>query len=201
MKKERLPATQRVQISHSYQRRRGVPVTQHFQRSVPNTQRILGGLLPVRVLVLQRRKNLVQVIKVRVPHKGPQDPVAPRLVETELQVLGAQIQVGLGAGEAEEKVPVGEVGQLVPCCRGHGGTGGGGRRGRGVQDDGAVDEGREAREKPRGRDLNGEELLEGLLAEAGREVVFEEVPVTAGVFGDAPFGGDGVALEGPWAQT
>lgn len=47
-----------------------------------------------------------------VPHKGSEDPVSARLVETELQVLGVQIQVRLGRRQAKQDLFVGVVRKL-----------------------------------------------------------------------------------------
>lgn len=110
MQKKRLPSSQRVQIPNSYERRRRVSITEHLERRVSYTQRILRRPLPIRVLVLQRREYLVQMVIVRVPHVRPQYSIAARLVEAELQVLGAEIEVGLGARETEHEVAVGEIG-------------------------------------------------------------------------------------------
>lgn len=52
---------------------------------------------------------------VRVPDESAQDSVTSRLVEAELQVLSAEVQIGLGTRETEEQVPLREVCQLVPC--------------------------------------------------------------------------------------
>lgn len=80
------------------------------------------------------------MIIVRVTHVSPQYPVAFRLVETELEVLGVEVQIGFGAGQSEEQVAVGEVGQLVAGRRGHRRRAGRRRRVRRIQKYCSVDE-------------------------------------------------------------
>jgi len=48
-----------VGVREAQQRRRRVPVGEHLQRCVADPQRVLHSALPVRVLVLQRREDLV----------------------------------------------------------------------------------------------------------------------------------------------
>lgn len=148
-----------MQVPDPDKRRRRVPVTQHLQRRVPNTQRILRRPLPIRILILQRWKYLIQMIIIRIPHIRPQNPVTPTLIKTELQVLCTQIQIWLGTRESKQQVPVREVSKLVAGGSRHSGIRGGRRRPRRIRQDRAVDEGGESGEKSRRVHLDGEKLL------------------------------------------
>lgn len=116
-------AAQRMQMADSYERRHGMAVTQHLKSCVPVVQRAQDGPFPVRVLVFERREDLVQMEVVGVAHERAQDAVAARLIESELQILRAQVQIGLGARQTEQEVAIREVCQFVAwtwkeMCRG-----------------------------------------------------------------------------------
>lgn len=122
-----------MQIPHPDQRRDRMPITKHLQRGVPHTQRVLRRSLPVRVFILQRREYLVQMIVIRVSHIRPQYTIASRFIKAELQVLSAEIQIGLGAGQTEHQTAVCEVRQLVAGRGRHRRRDGGRRRPPGVR--------------------------------------------------------------------
>lgn len=119
-------------------------ITQHIQCCVPNTQRILCRPLPVCVLILQRREDLVKMVVIWVADVRPQDTVALRFIETKLQVLSVQVQVWFGACQTEEEVSVGKVGQFVAGGSGNCGRTGGRRRARWIQQYRTVNERGEA---------------------------------------------------------
>lgn len=113
MQEKRLPTPQRMQVPDPDKRSRRMPVTQHLQRRIPNTQRILCRSLPIRILIFQRRKNLIQMIIVRVPHVRPQNSIASTLIKTKLQILRTQIQIRLCTSQTEQQVSVGEIAKFV----------------------------------------------------------------------------------------
>lgn len=65
----------------------------HLERGVAHTERVLYRLVPVRVLVLQGRIDLVEVVIVRVPDESAKNAIPSALVEAKLQVLGVKFQV------------------------------------------------------------------------------------------------------------
>lgn len=91
VEKERLSTPHRVQISDPDEGSGGMAVAQHLQRGVPHAQWILSRSLPIRVLIFQRRENLVEVVIVRVSNVRPQDAVASSFVEAELEVLSVEV--------------------------------------------------------------------------------------------------------------
>ena len=95
------PSTQSVQVADFYQWRHCMAVAKHFQRRVAHVERVLHGTLPVRVLVLQRREYLVQMVHVGVPNVRPQYAVSTTLVETELEVLRTEVQIWLCGRQAK----------------------------------------------------------------------------------------------------
>lgn len=102
MQEKRLPTPQRMQIPDPDQRRRRMPITQHLQRGIPNTQRILRRPLPIRILILQRRKDLIQMKIIRISHIRPQNPIPSTLIKTKLQILRTQVQIRFRTRQTEQ---------------------------------------------------------------------------------------------------
>ncbi len=102
MEKKRPSAANAVQITDFQQIRDRVPVAQHVQSAVSDAERTLHRSLPVRILVLQRRKNFVQMEVVAVANERTEHAVPLGLPESELQILRAEVGVRLQTGNAEE---------------------------------------------------------------------------------------------------
>lgn len=113
-----------MQITDPNEGRSCVSVPEYIQRRIPNTKRILRRLLPVRVLVLQRRKYLVQMVIIRVSHVCPQNSVTSRFIKPELKILCVQVQIRFGASQTKQQIAIRKVGHLkTGRCRHRGGAG------------------------------------------------------------------------------
>lgn len=99
----RLGAPPRVIEGDSHERRYRVAIAQRLHRRVPYYDGMKHRLIPVRVLVPHRREDLVQMVDVGVADEGAQNAVPVILLEAELDVVGVEIEVGLGRGDAQDQ--------------------------------------------------------------------------------------------------
>lgn len=90
-----------VEVPDPNQRGDGVPVAEGLHGRIPDVDGVLYGLVPIRVLVSDGRKNLVQVVDVSVPYVGPQDAVPLLLLETVLDVGGAEVVIAFRGGGSQ----------------------------------------------------------------------------------------------------
>jgi len=86
-----------------HERRDRVAIAQRFHGRIPYNDGVEYRLVPIRVLVPHRREDLVQVVDVRVADERAQDAVPVVLLETELYVVGVEVKVGLGRGDAQDQ--------------------------------------------------------------------------------------------------
>lgn len=77
-----------------------VTVAQRLHGRVTYYDGMQHRFIPVRVLVSHRRKDLVQMIDVSVADEGAQNAITMILLEAILDIVGVEIEVGLGRGDA-----------------------------------------------------------------------------------------------------
>lgn len=96
-------------------------VTQRFHGRVPNIDRMLYGLIPVRILVPDGRENFVQVVHVRVPYVSPQHSVPLVFLESVLDVVSVKVRITLRRRRSQHYLAGDEV--LAGVLHGEGGIG------------------------------------------------------------------------------
>ena len=96
-------APPRVVKSYPHDRRDGVAVAERLHRRLAYVDGVQHGLVPVRVLVAHRAEYLVEMVDVGVADEGAQHAVALVLLEAVLYVVGVEVEVGLGGGDAQDQ--------------------------------------------------------------------------------------------------
>lgn len=86
-----------------HERRDCMTVAQRLHGRIPYYDGMQHRLIPVRVLVPHRRENLVQMIDVGVADEGAQNAITVILFEAVLDVVGVEIEVGLGRRDAQDQ--------------------------------------------------------------------------------------------------
>lgn len=86
-----------------HQRCDRVAVAQRLHGRVPYYDGMEYWLVPIRIFISHRREDLVQMVDVRVANERAQDAVSVVLLEAELYVVGVEVQVGLGRGDAQDQ--------------------------------------------------------------------------------------------------
>lgn len=87
----------------SHERRDRVTVAQCLHSWVPYYDGMQHRLIPIRVLVPHRREDLVQMVDVGIADEGPQNAITVILFEAVLDVVGIEIEVGLGRRDAQDQ--------------------------------------------------------------------------------------------------
>lgn len=101
--KVRLGASSGMIEGDPHERRDRVTVAQRFHGRVAYYDGVKHRLIPVRVLVSHRWKDLVQMVDVSVADEGAQNAVTVILLEAVLDVVGVEVEVGLGRGDAQDQ--------------------------------------------------------------------------------------------------
>lgn len=99
----RLGSSPSVIEGDSHERRDRVTIAQRLHSRVPYYDGMKHRLIPVRVLVPHRREDLVQMVDVGVTDEGAQNAIPVILLEAELYVVGVEIEIGLGRGDAQDQ--------------------------------------------------------------------------------------------------